>query len=166
MARSTTSTLLCFSGTAILTIRSPYDVTFLPRCNVTPEGYAHLTYLLSGLAGGKIIVALEGGYNLTSISESMAACVRPVPFLLFSFSPFLLAVFLSHTHARALSPYCAFFIKMEVHALALLPSLPRSLFLLVLGIELHVLVVLGIELYVCHFESCMWCCLKCSIMHG
>ncbi|XP_057574291.1 histone deacetylase 6 isoform X2 [Hippopotamus amphibius kiboko] len=43
---------------------------------VSPEGYAHLTHLLMGLANGRIILILEGGYNLTSISESMAACTR------------------------------------------------------------------------------------------
>ncbi|XP_004612981.1 histone deacetylase 6 isoform X3 [Sorex araneus] len=48
----------------------------LGGCLVTPEGYAHLTHLLMGLAGGRIIIVLEGGYNLTSISESMAACTR------------------------------------------------------------------------------------------
>lgn len=48
----------------------------LGGCNVSPEGYAHLTHLLMGLASGRIILILEGGYNLTSISESMAACVR------------------------------------------------------------------------------------------
>uniref|UniRef100_A0A5F9DLC4 Protein deacetylase HDAC6 n=1 Tax=Oryctolagus cuniculus TaxID=9986 RepID=A0A5F9DLC4_RABIT len=48
----------------------------LGGCQVSPEGYAHLTHLLMGLAGGRIILILEGGYNLTSISESMAACTR------------------------------------------------------------------------------------------
>ncbi|KAG7280860.1 hypothetical protein CRUP_010842 [Coryphaenoides rupestris] len=42
--------------------------------HVTPEGYAHLTHLLTSLAGGKVLVILEGGYNLTSISDSMAMC--------------------------------------------------------------------------------------------
>uniref|UniRef100_A0A8C6WN44 Protein deacetylase HDAC6 n=1 Tax=Neogobius melanostomus TaxID=47308 RepID=A0A8C6WN44_9GOBI len=42
--------------------------------NVSPEGYAHLTHLLLTLASGKLIMILEGGYNLTSISESMALC--------------------------------------------------------------------------------------------
>ncbi|KAK7884575.1 hypothetical protein WMY93_027698 [Mugilogobius chulae] len=42
--------------------------------NVTPEGYAHLTHLLLTLASGKLVMILEGGYNLTSISESMALC--------------------------------------------------------------------------------------------
>uniref|UniRef100_A0A671XFY2 Protein deacetylase HDAC6 n=1 Tax=Sparus aurata TaxID=8175 RepID=A0A671XFY2_SPAAU len=42
--------------------------------NVTPEGYAHLTHLLMSLAGGRVLLILEGGYNLTSISDSMAMC--------------------------------------------------------------------------------------------
>uniref|UniRef100_A0AAZ3NPH8 Protein deacetylase HDAC6 n=1 Tax=Oncorhynchus tshawytscha TaxID=74940 RepID=A0AAZ3NPH8_ONCTS len=41
---------------------------------VTPPGYAHLTHLLMGLAAGRVLVILEGGYNLTAISESMSAC--------------------------------------------------------------------------------------------
>ncbi|XP_068964288.1 histone deacetylase 6 isoform X2 [Petaurus breviceps papuanus] len=48
----------------------------LGGCLVSPEGYAHMTHLLTGLAGGRIALVLEGGYNLTSISESMAACTR------------------------------------------------------------------------------------------
>ncbi|XP_075812764.1 protein deacetylase HDAC6 isoform X2 [Microtus pennsylvanicus] len=48
----------------------------LGGCQVTPEGYAHLTHLLMGLANGRIILILEGGYNLASISESMAACTH------------------------------------------------------------------------------------------
>ena len=31
----------------------------LGGCQVTPEGYAHLTHLLMGLAGGRIILILE-----------------------------------------------------------------------------------------------------------
>uniref|UniRef100_A0A8C2GWZ1 Protein deacetylase HDAC6 n=1 Tax=Cyprinus carpio TaxID=7962 RepID=A0A8C2GWZ1_CYPCA len=41
---------------------------------VTPEGYAHLTHQLMSLAAGRVLVILEGGYNLTSISESMSMC--------------------------------------------------------------------------------------------
>ncbi|XP_047620437.1 histone deacetylase 6 isoform X2 [Phacochoerus africanus] len=48
----------------------------LGGCQVSPECYAHLTHLLMGLANGRIILILEGGYNLISISESMAACTR------------------------------------------------------------------------------------------
>ena len=35
-----------------------------------------MTNLLRGLAGGRVIVALEGGYNLRSISSSMEAVLR------------------------------------------------------------------------------------------
>ncbi|KAM3911968.1 protein deacetylase HDAC6 [Leptodactylus fuscus] len=48
----------------------------LGGCRVSPEGYAHMTHLLMGLAGGKVVVVLEGGYNLTSISDSMSMCTR------------------------------------------------------------------------------------------
>ena len=44
------------------------------QCLVTPEGFAHMTYMLKSLADGKIILALEGGYNLDSIASSMTAC--------------------------------------------------------------------------------------------
>ena len=31
----------------------------LGECHVTPAGYAHMTHMLSALAGGKLVVALE-----------------------------------------------------------------------------------------------------------
>ncbi|XP_014318481.1 histone deacetylase 6 isoform X1 [Myotis lucifugus] len=66
----------------------------LGGCHLSPEGYAHLTHLLMGLASGRIILILEGGYNLASISESMAACTRtllgdPPPLLTLSRPPLL-----------------------------------------------------------------------------
>ncbi|KAK7041082.1 hypothetical protein R3P38DRAFT_2893111 [Favolaschia claudopus] len=45
----------------------------LGECLVTPVGYAHMTYMLAGLAGGLLAVALEGGYNLDSITKSALA---------------------------------------------------------------------------------------------
>ncbi|KAG6916665.1 hypothetical protein DXG01_005889 [Tephrocybe rancida] len=45
----------------------------LGECHVSPAGYAHMTHMLSGLAGGRLVVALEGGYNLESISNSAMA---------------------------------------------------------------------------------------------
>ncbi|XP_074873509.1 protein deacetylase HDAC6 isoform X1 [Carettochelys insculpta] len=48
----------------------------LGGCLVSPECYAHMTHLLLGLAGGRVVLVLEGGYNLVSISESMAMCTR------------------------------------------------------------------------------------------
>ncbi|KII92267.1 hypothetical protein PLICRDRAFT_172376 [Plicaturopsis crispa FD-325 SS-3] len=50
----------------------------LGECHVTPTGYAHMTHMLSGLAGGKLVVALEGGYNLDSISRSALAVTRVI----------------------------------------------------------------------------------------
>lgn len=54
--------------------------------NVTPEAYAYFTHWLSSLANGKIILCLEGGYNVNSISHAMAMCTKallgdPLPML-------------------------------------------------------------------------------------
>ncbi|CAH0562546.1 unnamed protein product [Brassicogethes aeneus] len=43
---------------------------------LTPSFYSHLITLLGGLAMGKIVVALEGGYNLDSLSESVVMTVK------------------------------------------------------------------------------------------
>uniref|UniRef100_A0A8D2IRP4 Protein deacetylase HDAC6 n=1 Tax=Varanus komodoensis TaxID=61221 RepID=A0A8D2IRP4_VARKO len=48
----------------------------LGGCLVSPECYAHMTHLLLSLAGGKVVLVLEGGYNLESIAESMTMCTR------------------------------------------------------------------------------------------
>lgn len=48
----------------------------LGGCSLTPAGYAHLTAMLRTLANGRVVIALEGGYNLRSISTSMEACAR------------------------------------------------------------------------------------------
>lgn len=42
--------------------------------NISPNGFAQMTKMLSFLANGKVIMGLEGGYNLTSISESINSC--------------------------------------------------------------------------------------------
>uniref|UniRef100_A0A182K760 Protein deacetylase HDAC6 n=1 Tax=Anopheles christyi TaxID=43041 RepID=A0A182K760_9DIPT len=59
----------------------------LGGCRVTPEAYGHFTHWLSALAGGRIVVCLEGGYNVNSISHAMAMCTKallgdPLPMLL------------------------------------------------------------------------------------
>nr|ACN94122.1 histone deacetylase 6 isoform B [Drosophila melanogaster] len=56
----------------------------LGGCKVTAEGYGMLTHWLSALASGRIIVCLEGGYNVNSISYAMTMCTKtllgdPVP---------------------------------------------------------------------------------------
>ncbi|XP_050412973.2 polyamine deacetylase HDAC10 [Patella vulgata] len=43
---------------------------------VTPACFAHFINLLSPLAGGKLALLLEGGYNLDSLSESVALSVK------------------------------------------------------------------------------------------
>ncbi|KAF9580159.1 Histone deacetylase hda1 [Lunasporangiospora selenospora] len=43
---------------------------------VSPAAYGHMTHMLKSLAGGKIILALEGGYNLESIAVSGLACTK------------------------------------------------------------------------------------------
>ncbi|KAL4323675.1 hypothetical protein GQ457_11G031480 [Hibiscus cannabinus] len=48
----------------------------LGGCDVTPAGYAQMTHMLSTLCGGKMLVILEGGYNLRSISSSATAVVK------------------------------------------------------------------------------------------
>ncbi|MDI1489240.1 MAG: Histone deacetylase hda1 [Ramalina farinacea] len=48
----------------------------LGGCFVTPACYAHMTHMLKSLADGKIIVCLEGGYNLRSIARSALAVTR------------------------------------------------------------------------------------------
>ncbi|KAL9243347.1 hypothetical protein vseg_017245 [Gypsophila vaccaria] len=48
----------------------------LGGCDVTPAGYACMTHLLSTLAEGKLLVILEGGYNLRSISSSATAVIK------------------------------------------------------------------------------------------
>lgn len=48
----------------------------LGGCHVTPAGYAHMTHMLMSLAGGKVAVCLEGGYNLDSIARSSCAVGR------------------------------------------------------------------------------------------
>jgi histone deacetylase 6 len=48
----------------------------LGGCFVSPSCYAHMTHMLMSLAGGKVAVCLEGGYNLRAISQSALAVAR------------------------------------------------------------------------------------------
>ncbi|KAI3875151.1 hypothetical protein MKX03_021645, partial [Papaver bracteatum] len=45
-------------------------------CSVTPNGYSVLMKKLMQFARGRIMMALEGGYNLESLSNSVLACVE------------------------------------------------------------------------------------------
>ncbi|KAG2432239.1 hypothetical protein HXX76_009158 [Chlamydomonas incerta] len=48
----------------------------LGGCKVSPEGYGWMTERLLQFAGGKLILALEGGYNNRVTAWCAAACVR------------------------------------------------------------------------------------------
>jgi len=41
---------------------------------LTPSGYSYLLSQLMGVAGGKVVVELEGGYNIPAISYGLHAC--------------------------------------------------------------------------------------------
>lgn len=40
------------------------------------SGYAQLTKQLMDLAGGHVVMALEGGYSLPSLCDAAEACVK------------------------------------------------------------------------------------------
>ncbi|MGH9316966.1 MAG: histone deacetylase family protein [Thermoanaerobaculia bacterium] len=48
----------------------------LGQMRVTPDGYAAMTSRLLALAGGRVALALEGGYNLDAIAAAACACLR------------------------------------------------------------------------------------------
>ena len=48
----------------------------LGSMRLSPGGYARMTSRLLQLAGGRVVLVLEGGYNLGAIAASAAACLR------------------------------------------------------------------------------------------
>ncbi|KAK4050595.1 Histone deacetylase hda1 [Microbotryomycetes sp. JL201] len=63
----------------IVLVSAGYDAAegdTLGLMKVTPAGFAHMTHMLSVLANGKLVLALEGGYNVDSIVKSAHACVE------------------------------------------------------------------------------------------
>ncbi|KAJ8753010.1 hypothetical protein K2173_008797 [Erythroxylum novogranatense] len=48
----------------------------LGGCHVTPYGYSMMLKKLMDFAQGKIVLALEGGYNLASIANSFLGCMK------------------------------------------------------------------------------------------
>lgn len=63
----------------IIIISAGFDAAVgdpLGGCRVTPYGYAVMLKKLMEFAQGKIVMALEGGYNLDSIANSVLACVE------------------------------------------------------------------------------------------
>ncbi|KAH7665181.1 Histone deacetylase family protein [Dioscorea alata] len=63
----------------IILISAGFDAAIndpLGGCRITPYGYSLLLTKLMQFAQGKIVMALEGGYNLTSLANSVLACVK------------------------------------------------------------------------------------------
>jgi acetoin utilization deacetylase AcuC-like enzyme len=63
----------------LVLVSAGYDAAagdLLGGMRLSPEGYAALTERLTRLAGGRVVLALEGGYNLDVIARSAAACLR------------------------------------------------------------------------------------------
>jgi hypothetical protein len=79
--------------------------------DLTPAGYFHMTTLLGTLAAGRLVIALEGGYNLRSIADSAAAVHASLlgdpPPLLMRRPPRPEALADIEAAARALAPYWA-----------------------------------------------------------
>ncbi|GBP49135.1 Histone deacetylase 6 [Eumeta japonica] len=48
----------------------------LGGCKVSPECFGRLTHYMRGLAGGRVVLALEGGYNVTSVSFAAIMCSK------------------------------------------------------------------------------------------
>ncbi|KAK6920989.1 Histone deacetylase domain [Dillenia turbinata] len=63
----------------IIIVSAGFDAALrdpLGGCCVTPYGYSLMLKKLMEFAQGKIVMALEGGYNLNSIAKSVNACVE------------------------------------------------------------------------------------------
>ncbi|XP_047520597.1 histone deacetylase 6 isoform X1 [Pieris napi] len=63
----------------LVLVSAGFDACFgdpIGGCKVSPECYGVMTHMLRSLAGGRVILCLEGGYNITSISYAMAMCTK------------------------------------------------------------------------------------------
>ena len=47
----------------------------LGGCGVTPAGFAQMTHLLKSVAMGKLVLVLEGGYNVQTVTDSVVECI-------------------------------------------------------------------------------------------
>ena len=66
-------------GPELVIVSSGFDAAIgdpLGNCALSPQLFGWMTHMLKVFAGGKIVLALEGGYNLTSISEASVQCVK------------------------------------------------------------------------------------------
>lgn len=83
---------------------------------MTPEAYGHLTHWLLPLAKGRVILSLEGGYNVRSISYAMTMCTKtllgdPLPFLDQGLSPCPSAI----SSIKEVQEVCTVIFKIYLH---------------------------------------------------
>ncbi|KAJ2172397.1 Histone deacetylase hda1, partial [Coemansia sp. RSA 353] len=65
----------------LIIVASGFDAAVcdpIGECDVTPECYACMTSMLKSVSNGKLVLSLEGGYNLDAIANSALACVKPL----------------------------------------------------------------------------------------
>ncbi|KAJ2081078.1 Histone deacetylase hda1 [Coemansia sp. RSA 988] len=63
----------------IIIVASGFDGAVLDpigKCKITPQGFACMTRMLKAVANGKLVLSLEGGYNLDAIANSALACTK------------------------------------------------------------------------------------------
>eukprot|EP00762_Andalucia_godoyi_P006756 ANDGO_00905.mRNA.1 Histone deacetylase 18 len=68
----------CF-GPDLVIVSAGFDAAegdTLGGWHVSPTCYAHITAMLKTLASGKLVMALEGGYDVEVIAECVDACLR------------------------------------------------------------------------------------------
>lgn len=70
--------IACQFNPELIIISAGFDAAIndpLGNCKVTPLGYAHMLKMLIPFANGKIILTLEGGYDLETLSDCVSACL-------------------------------------------------------------------------------------------
>uniref|UniRef100_A0A671X965 Histone deacetylase n=1 Tax=Sparus aurata TaxID=8175 RepID=A0A671X965_SPAAU len=103
--------------------------------NVSAKCFGQLTQLLMGLAGGRVVMALEGGHDLTAICDASEACVsallgdpwpqeKPCPKAWASLERVIEIQRKKHTHTNILrdeklqdlfSPYVSFSFSLQIN---------------------------------------------------
>ncbi|XP_065165019.1 histone deacetylase 6 isoform X3 [Atheta coriaria] len=66
-------------GPDVVLVSAGFDAginDLLGNYKVMPQTFGHMIQLLRPLAGGRLIVALEGGYNINTLKHSMVFCIK------------------------------------------------------------------------------------------
>ena len=61
---------------SLVIVSAGFDAAAGDACGfeLTPSCYGRLTAALASLAGGRVVVTLEGGYNVPAIARGLQAC--------------------------------------------------------------------------------------------